>query len=96
MPFKWIADPANAKTVFFAIFNAGMIWGGIRAGQRTAKERQIRQGKAITRLLQYKAWSHRALSVLISHHTANHPGQHIIEDWNEVDEGTNGGSNGDN
>lgn len=85
-------DAATSKTIFFAIFNAGMIWGGIRAGQKHAKERSLRQGRAITRLLQYKAWSHRAISVMIAFHRQNHPGQNIIEDWNEINEGaeTNG------
>jgi hypothetical protein len=89
-------DPATQKTLFFAIFNAGMIWGGIKAGQRQQRERQLRQGRQITRLTQYKAWSHRALSVLIAFHRQNHPHQDIIDDWKEVDEGSNGGSNGDN
>jgi len=85
-------DPTTAKTVFFSIFNAGMIWGGIRAGQRQQRERQIRQGKAITRLLQYKAWSHRAISILASYHRSHHPAECIIDDWREIEEGTNGGS----
>ena len=87
-------DAATQKTIFFAIFNAGMVWGGIKAGQRHARERAARQGRAITRLLQYKSWSHRALSVLIAFHKQNHPGQVIIEDWNEIDEGTEAGTNG--
>lgn len=89
-------DPATSKLLFSALFNAGMIWGGIRAGQRHQKERQLRQGRQITRLTQYKAWSHRALSVLIAFHRSHHPDELIIEDWREVDEGSNGGSNGDN
>lgn len=93
-----LIDPAHLKTVVSAIFTGGMIWGGIRAGARQQKDRQIRQGREITRLRQYKAWSHRAISILISFHQLNHPGQHIIEDWREIDEGTNGdgGNNGDN
>ena len=87
-----IMDPATSKLLLSAIFNAGMIWGGIRAGQRHQKERAARQGKAITRLLQYKAWSHRALSVLIAFHKQNHPGQEIIEDWNEINEGEQNGN----
>lgn len=86
----------NMKSVVLAVFNAGMIWGGIKAGTRTARERQIRQGRQITRLTQYKAWSHRALSVLIAFHRMHHPGEMIIEDWKEVDEGSNGGGNNGN
>jgi len=85
-------DAATTKSIFFAVFNAGMIWGGIKAGQRHSRDRMLRQGKAITRLLQYKAWSHRALSVLIAFHRQNHPGQTIIEDWNEVNEGESNGN----
>lgn len=85
-----MADPVTIKNLVTAAFTAGMVWAGIKSAQK----RQVRQGRAITRLLQYKAWSHRALSVLISHHASNHPGQFIIEDWREVEEGNNGGSDG--
>lgn len=83
-----INDPATLKNILIGAFNAGVIWGSVRA----AMKRQTRQGKEITRLRQYKAWSHRALSVLISHHETNHPGQRIIDDWKEAEEGgeTNG------
>lgn len=84
-------DPMSTKQLALAAFNAGIVYGSIKAGLAQAKERQIRQGRAVTRLLQYKAWSHRALSVLIAFHRQNHPGQEIIDDWNEIEEGTNGG-----
>jgi hypothetical protein len=89
-------DPGLAKWLLIAVFNAGMIYGGIKAGQKQNRETINRQARKITRLQQYKTWSHRTLSVLISFHRLNHPGQFNIDDWNEIDEGTNGGSNGDN
>ena len=82
-----------------AAFNAGAIYGGIRAGLRKAKEdiatlkaQNTSLKRRVTRLRQYKAWSHRALSVLIAFHELHHPGEKIIEDWKEIEEGEcNGG-----
>lgn len=82
------------KSLLLAAFNAGMIWGGIRTGQKSMRERQIRHGREITRLRQYKAWSHRALSMLIGYHRSHHPNEYVIDDWKEIEEGTNGGSDG--
>jgi hypothetical protein len=88
-------DLGTMKLLILAAFNAGTIWAGIRMGLHRQAERQKRMGQQITRLTQYKAWSHRAFSVLIAFHRQNHPGQFLIEDWNEIDEGVNGGTNGD-
>jgi hypothetical protein len=88
-------DPGTVKWAIIAMFNAGMIYGGVKAGQRQNQETISRQARKITRLQQYKTWSHRVLSVLIAFHRLNHPGQVNIDDWNEIDEGTNGGTNGD-
>lgn len=92
MPFS---DPSSLKAIAVAIFNGGVIYGGLKAGQRKYLERQARQGRAITRLLQYKAWSHRAVTVLMQYHKIHHPGEVGIEDWKEIEEGLNGGNNGD-
>lgn len=79
-------DPITLKNVFVSGASAGMVFAGIRAGLRKAREDNDRLSRQVGMLRKYKGWSHRAISVLIAFHRAHHPGEEIISDWMEETE----------
>ena len=85
-----MVDPAIMKSIIVAAFNGGVIWGTIRAGHRKQREEVASLKRRVARLRRYQEWSHRALSIIISHHAVNHPGQGIIDDWHGGEENENG------